>query len=123
MRLPIQYALTWPDRPAGPCAPLDFNRMTSMTFEHLVTGQFPALALAREAGLQGQTYPTVLSAADEIAVAAFLDGRIRFVDIPPVIEAALGAHAAQPVTSLDVVAEADRWARARATEDIARLTG
>ena len=111
MKLPIQYALTYPDRVPGPCAPMDFTRMTQMTFEELDKEQFPALRLAREAGSKGQTYPTVLSAADEVAVAAFLDGTIRFVDIAAVVESALADHTPIPVSSLDVVFEADHWAR------------
>jgi 1-deoxy-D-xylulose-5-phosphate reductoisomerase len=123
MRLPIQYALTYPDRLPGPCAPIDFTRMTHMSFEEIAPGQFPALALARQAGIDGQTYPTVLSAADEVAVGAFLEGAIRFVDIPSVVESTLGAHHALPVTELDVIAEADRWARAYARELIASTAG
>jgi 1-deoxy-D-xylulose-5-phosphate reductoisomerase len=117
MKLPIQYALTYPDRVDGPCAPLDFGRMRQMTFEELDPAQFPALALAREAGKSGRTYPTILSAADEVAVEAFLTGRIRFLDIASVVESALAAHSPAPVTELDVIAEADAWAR-RFTGDL-----
>ena len=111
MMLPIQYALTWPDRPAGLCEPLDFARIPQMTFKELAPGQFPALELARQAGIAGQTMPTVLSAADEIAVAAFLEGRIRFVDIASVVESTLAAHDPVNVIDLDVIAHADHWAR------------
>lgn len=112
MKLPIQYALTYPRRLAGPCAPLDFTRMSHMSFEALEPDQFPAFELARQAGRAGRTYPTVLSAADELAVAAFLAGKIGFSQIASVVESALSAHSPELVTSLDVVFEADRWARA-----------
>lgn len=111
MKLPIQYALTYPRRLPGPCAPLDFSRMTQMSFEELNPGQFPAFVLARRAGIEGRTYPTVLSAADEVAVAAFLSGKIGFTDIASTVESTMAAHRPEPVTDLDVVFEADRWAR------------
>jgi 1-deoxy-D-xylulose-5-phosphate reductoisomerase len=116
MKLPIQYALTYPDRVPGPPAAIDFTRISTMSFENLKPGQFPALALARDAGIRGQTYPTVLSAADEIVVAAFLDGRISFIDIASVVESVLAAHQPLPVTNLDVIHHADTWARSYARE-------
>jgi 1-deoxy-D-xylulose-5-phosphate reductoisomerase len=82
-----------------------------MSFEELDPGQFPALSLARQAGASGRTYPTVLSAADEIAVEAFLSGRIRFVDIASVVESTLAAHSPIPVSELEAIAEADAWTR------------
>ena len=111
MKLPIQYALTYPERVAGPGAPLDFGRVRQLSFEEVEPGQFPALALARQAGATGKTYPTVLSAADEIAVGAFLTGRIEYVDIVSVVESALAAHRPIPVTEFEAIAEADAWAR------------
>lgn len=117
MKLPIQYALTYPRRLAGPCAPLDFKRLSQMSFEDLDPQQFPAFRLAREAGLKGHTYPTVLSAADEVAVGAFLSGKIGFNDIAAIVELALSAHEPNDVTDLDVVFAADRWARAH-TDDL-----
>jgi 1-deoxy-D-xylulose-5-phosphate reductoisomerase len=89
-----------------------------MSFERLADGQFPAYTLARQAGAQGQTYPTVLSAADEIAVGAFLAGTIRFIDIASVVESVLAVHDPEPVTDLDVVFAADRWARAATHQSI-----
>lgn len=115
MRLPIQYALTWPGRLPFPAKPLDLPALASMHFESPDTERFPALRLAREAGRQGLTYPTVFSAADEVAVHAFAQGQIRFPDIPRVIEATLERHEARPVTSLDAVLEADTWARQHAS--------
>jgi 1-deoxy-D-xylulose-5-phosphate reductoisomerase len=120
MRLPIQYALTYPERVGGPPAPIDFTRARHMTFEQVDPAQFPALSQAREAGARGKTYPTVLSAADEVAVDAFLQGRIAFVDIPSVVESVLAAHESVPVADLDVIDEADQWARDRAREVVRR---
>ncbi len=124
MKLPIQYALTYPDRVPGPPAAIDFSRISTMSFEQVKPDQFPALALARDAGNRGQTYPTVLSAADEIAVAAFLDGRIAFTEIASVVESVLAAHDPLPVSDLDTIHHADAWARAYATQHLAtRTTG
>jgi 1-deoxy-D-xylulose-5-phosphate reductoisomerase len=119
MRLPIQLALTHPDRVPGPSAAMDFTRMKSMTFAPVDPGQFPAFELARGAGERGQTYPTVLSAAVELAVEAFLQGSLSFLDISGVVESVLGSHDPMPVTDLDVVAEADRWARSATDRIIA----
>ena len=123
MKLPIQYALTHPRRLSGPCAPIDFRRLTQMSFEELDPAQFPAFRLAREAGLRGATYPTVLSAADEVAVGAFLAGRIGFNEIAAIVELALAAHLPEPVTDLDVVFAVDRWARDHADALVARAAG
>ncbi len=120
MKLPIQYALTYPRRLSGPCEPLDFKRLSRMTFEELDPDQFPAFNLARQAGLAGRTYPTVLSAADEIAVAAFLSGKIGFLEIAETVESAISAHQPESVTDLDVVFAADRWARDYTRQQIAR---
>lgn len=119
MRLPIQYALTWPEHAPSQFAPLDFTTLTTMSFELPDIERFPALRLAREAGEAGKTWPTVLSAADEIAVDAFRTGHISFTDIPAVIEMALEQHDGLDVTDLDVVLTADQWARS-ATEQILR---
>lgn len=115
MRLPIQYALTWPHHQSGPCRPLDLARIGSLTFEEPDEIRFPALRLAREAGMAGDTYPTVYSAVDEVAVAAFAARRIGFMGIPRLIESAMSRHVASKVTDLDVVLEADCWARNEAT--------
>ncbi len=111
MKLPIQYALTWPQHAPSGFAPMDFSAPLSMTFEPPREDAFPALRLAREAAERGLTYPTVLSAADELAVEAFLQERIGILDIPVVIESALASHDGMAVTSLQVVREADAWAR------------
>lgn len=114
MKLPIQYALTWPEHANGSFTPLDVTTAFSMTFEPPDTARFPALRIAREAGLAGGTYPTVLSAVDEVAVDAFRAERIGFMDIPAVIESVLDRHAPTRVTELGIVLDADHWARREA---------
>ncbi len=116
MRLPIQYALTWPEHAPSEFAPLDFTTLSSLSFAIPDLNRFPALRLARLAGEAGKTYPTVLSAADEVAVEAFRSRRIAFTDIPVLIDSVLQHHEAMEVTHLDVVLEADRWARAEAQQ-------
>jgi 1-deoxy-D-xylulose-5-phosphate reductoisomerase len=113
MRLPIQYALTWPERLDSPCRKLSLADLGSLSFEAPDTDRFPALRLAREAGVAGNTYPTVLSAADDAAVEAFLAGNIRFVDIPALVSAALDAHVPDGPLSLESMRQADQWARDR----------
>lgn len=115
MRLPIQYALTWPRHHPGPVASLNLAEIGSLTFEEPDEDRFPALRLARDAGLSGDTYPTVYSAVDEISVEAFAHGRLRFTAIPRLIETVLSRHSATPVTTLDDVLDADQWARREAT--------
>lgn len=119
MKLPIQYALTWPQHAGSEFEPMDFSRALSMNFEPPRENVFPSLRLAREAIRQGQTYPTVLSAADEIAVEAFRNQQIGFLDIPLVIESTLAAHDGMEISTLDVVKEADEWARRTTAELIA----
>ena len=87
MRVPIQYALTYPERMRLSPRRLDLADIGVLDFERPDTERFPALRLAREAGIAGRTYPTVLSAADDEAVKAFLAGALRFIDIPAVVEA------------------------------------
>ncbi len=111
MRLPIQYALSYPER-----WPNAFRRADLPTIGHLdfVTPdlvRFPALRIAREAGMAGNTYPTVLSAADEVAVDRFLRGGIGFLDIPALVERALDAHRPDGPLTLESIQAADRWAR------------
>jgi 1-deoxy-D-xylulose-5-phosphate reductoisomerase len=117
MRLPIQYALTYPERMSLPSDRLDLAEVGLLHFERPDIARFPSLRLAREAGIAGRTYPTVLSAADEEAVAAFLAGELRFVDIPATIEIVVEKHQPTDVT-LDSILESDSWARATAREAI-----
>ncbi|MCA9834826.1 MAG: 1-deoxy-D-xylulose-5-phosphate reductoisomerase [Thermomicrobiales bacterium] len=120
MLLPIQYALTWPHHVASSFQPMDFTATFSMNFEPPRYEDFACLELARSAATQGGTYPTVLSAADEIAVDAFRHEHIGFLDIPVVIQATMDTHISQPVTDLDVVIAADIWARQTAAEIVTR---
>ncbi|HZN12533.1 MAG TPA: 1-deoxy-D-xylulose-5-phosphate reductoisomerase [Blastocatellia bacterium] len=111
MRHAIQYALTYPDRRAGDVAPLDLTALGKLEFFAPDTERFPCVTLAYDALRAGGTMPAVLNAANEVAVAAFLDGRIQFGDIPRLIRAACAAHGPGPVTGLDAVLAADAWAR------------
>lgn len=121
MRLPIQYALTYPDRMPSPCQRLDLATNSPLTFEEPDDLRFPALRIAREAGVAGGTYPTVLSAADEVAVSAFARGRIGFLDIARAVEETLDVHESLPITSLEIMTDADAWARQRAEQIIQRM--
>lgn len=116
MRLPIQYALTFPDRLPGPCPKLDFTSLSELTFELPDTDRFPALRVAYEAGRLGQTYPTVLSAADEVAVEAFVHGNLTWSGIPRLIETLLERHTPKPVQAFEQVLEADLWVRGEAAK-------
>jgi 1-deoxy-D-xylulose-5-phosphate reductoisomerase len=112
MRTPIAHALAWPDRMATPCERLDLAALGRLTFEAPDPDRFPALRLAREALVQGGGAPTVLNAANEVAVAAFLDGRIGFLDIVRLVEAAMDRLLPAAVADLDTVLDLDRAARA-----------
>jgi len=117
MRLPIQCALTYPERLPGTGVPrLDLKRMGTLSFGVPDMKQFPCLGLALEAGRHGGTYPAVLAAADEVAVSRFLAGHTGFLDIPHAIDGALRAHKAISNPSLEEVLDADAWARSY-TED------
>ena len=121
MRHVIQYALTYPARRESPLPPLDLARLGSLHFEAPDRARFPCVELAYRAMRAGGTHPAVLNAANEIAVAAFLDGRLRLTDIPVVIRRALDAHAPRPASSLEAVLAADREARAAAAATIDAL--
>jgi 1-deoxy-D-xylulose-5-phosphate reductoisomerase len=117
MELPILYALTHPERVSDDCVkPFDPIEAGPLTFESVRHRDFPTFALGVQAGRTGGTHPAVFNAANEVAVAAFLAGRIEFGRIPQVIEAVLGAHSGVPADNMAVILEADRWAR-RETED------
>lgn len=116
MRLPILYALAFPSRLGTSLPRLDLARIMQLIFEYPDERVFPALRLAGEAGRQGRTYPAVLNAANEVAVEAFLEGRIGFLDIVRLIESTLEKHSAVDVSSIDELRDADRWARGTATE-------
>jgi 1-deoxy-D-xylulose-5-phosphate reductoisomerase len=119
MRVPISYALHYPERVDVPVKALDLAEVGALTFEPVDTEAFPCLRLAREAAVAGGTAPCVLNAANEVAVHAFLDGRLDFLGIPAVIETALERLPAAPLRAFESLYEADREARALATELIA----
>ena len=114
MRTPIAHALGWPERIASGVESLDIVRLGKLEFEAPDTERFPALRLARAAAEAGGTAPAVLNAANEIAVSAFLNGQLAFVEIPRVIESVLAGHSLRSATSLEDVMAADTWARAQA---------
>jgi 1-deoxy-D-xylulose-5-phosphate reductoisomerase len=116
MRVPISYALHYPDRVDVPVEPLDLAKVGALTFEPVDEDAFPALALARAAAVAGGTAPCVLNAANEVAVHAFLAGKLSFLGIPAVIEGALARLPAQRVRAFESLYEADREARAVAAE-------
>jgi 1-deoxy-D-xylulose-5-phosphate reductoisomerase len=116
MRVPIAYALHWPDRVDVPVRPLDLAEVGALTFEPVDEDAFPCLRLAREAAVAGGTAPCVLNAANEIAVHAFLRGRLPFLGIAEVVETALQQLEPQPVRAFDSLYEADREARELAAE-------
>ena len=111
MALPIQYALTYPERYAGPCAPLDLTSVGRLDFEAPRTDLFPALDLARRAGTAGGTLPAVLNAANEAAVEAFLAGRLSFPGIWESVEQAMDTVPFVKHPSLDELIAADEAAR------------
>jgi 1-deoxy-D-xylulose-5-phosphate reductoisomerase len=120
MRVPISYALHYPERvDVAAVKPLDLVALGSLTFEAPDEETFPCLRLARVAGVAGGTAPCTLNAANEVAVHAFLGGRIRFADIAAVIEETLEEHPAGEVHSFDSLASADAEARATAGELVA----
>jgi 1-deoxy-D-xylulose-5-phosphate reductoisomerase len=122
MCFPIQYAVTYPDRLPNPLKPLCLATMGSLTFEAPDPAKFPALRLAREAGTKGGTLPAVLNAANEIAVPAFLDGKILFPAIWHTVEAVMKRHTNVEHPHLDQILKADAWARAAAQEEVAGHT-
>ena len=122
MRMPIQYALTYPDRLASNGLELDWTKLRRLDFEKVSTRRFPCLRLAREALKKGGVLPCALNAADEVAVAAFLDHRMPFFGIPEVIEGVLKRTARVKFSSIDDVLAADAEARRLASEEVARLS-
>jgi 1-deoxy-D-xylulose-5-phosphate reductoisomerase len=121
MRLPIQLALAFPDRLGAGIPCLDLTALGRMSFEQLDRESFPAVDLAYRAGRLGLTYPAALNASNEVAVMAFLEGKIRLVQIADVVAAVLDEHEAAPVVSEVALDRADRWARSRAAEIIESL--
>ncbi|MBN2417089.1 1-deoxy-D-xylulose-5-phosphate reductoisomerase [bacterium] len=117
MRLPIAYALTWPDRGEVSWGAMDFSTALTLDFQPPDLNRFPGLALAFEALRTGGTAPAVLNAADEAAVSLFLNGTIGFMDIPRLIEKALAGHVAIRNPDLETILATDREIRARLLND------
>ena len=118
MCFPIQFAVTWPERVPNRLPPLDFTKLAKLEFEAPRTADFPALDLARWAGTDGGTLPSVMNAANEVAVAAFLEERCSFPAIWRTVESVMRAHTNIPHASLAEILDADSWARAIAAEKI-----
>jgi len=119
MRLPISLGLDWPHRVAGVGRPIDWSVAASWTFEPLDEEAFPAVALAKEVGRAGGTYPAVFNAANEQAVDAFHDGVLSFPGIMEIIERTVDAHSAPPTLTRESLAAAETWARIAADAAIA----
>src|SRR3954468_4419880 len=117
MLIPIALGLAWPDRLPGTAPPVDWTRVNTWEFFPLDGEAFPAVGLARQAGTTGATAPAVYNAANEVAVEAFRQGRLGFVEIIDTVAHVLGVHdvPSSPALSLDDVLAADAWARAEAT--------
>jgi len=116
MRVPISYALHYPERVDVPVQPLDLTEIGSLTFEPVDEEAFPCLGLARQAAAAGGTHPCALNAANEVAVHAFLSGKLPFTGIPRVIAGVLEGQPARPVRAFESLYEADREAREAAQE-------
>jgi 1-deoxy-D-xylulose-5-phosphate reductoisomerase len=125
MRIPIGYALAYPQRlPGGDVGKardsIGLSGATRLTFEPLDNSRFPAVALCFRALREGGTFPAVLSAANEEAGRAFLQGKVKFTEISALVEHALDGHAGGPAT-LDAIAAADAWARSATRAAIGRI--
>jgi 1-deoxy-D-xylulose-5-phosphate reductoisomerase len=121
MCFPIQYAVTWPERVPNSLPPLDFGKLRQLEFAPPRYEDFPALNLARRAGDEGGTLPAVLNASNEIAVAAFLDGRISFPRIWQTVEEVMNRHSSVAKPTLDAILRADQWARAEASAAVEQI--
>ncbi len=121
MRIPIAHAMAWPERFDSGVAPLDIFAVQHMDFEPADLHRFPCLRLAMEAISAGGVMPTVLNAANEIAVESFLNEQIRFTDIPVVIEQSMAKFSATPAETLELILEADQQAREQAEQIIKTL--
>ncbi len=122
MRIPIQYALSYPERLPSPLPPLDFIEIANLTFEKPDLETFPCLKYALQAGKEGKTYPAVLNASNEEAVAALLNNQINFTDISKIVEKILNAHTPLEVENIVTLKEAENWARNKAKEIIKTIS-
>ena len=116
MRTPIAFALGWPTRIDAGVEFLDLAKMSKLEFEPPDEVRFPCLSLARQAVVRGDSAPAALNAANEVAVATFLEGRLGFTEIAHVIDSVLQSHQVILLDSLDAVIHVDAWARDRATQ-------
>ena len=123
MCFPIQYALTWPERVPNSLPPLDFGKLQQLEFATPRYEDFPALNLARDAGEEGGTLPAVLNASNEVAVAAFLAGRISFPRIWETVGEVMNRHTSVAKPALDAILRADQWARQEAARFVKSLNG
>src|SRR5881409_1407665 len=121
MCFPIQYAVTWPDRVPNTLPPLDFSKLSKLEFFTPRYSDFPALNVARRAGATGGTLPAVMNAANEIAVAGFLNRQVRFPDIWQIVEEVMNRHTPVAHPALDAILQADQWARGQARECVKSL--
>lgn len=121
MRVPIQYALTYPERITADFPKMDFKTLSALTFESPDTNTFPALALAMQAGRAGGTLPCVFNAANEVAVYAFLQGKIRFLEITALVREVMHSHSVVRQPDLEAICTADLWARSTA-EQLVKIT-
>jgi len=121
MRIPIQYALSYPKRMETPSKALDFVHLGKIHFEAPDLERFPALGLAYAAGKTGKTMPAVMNAANEVAVNCFLNGELRFLQIAEVVTRVMAGHQPLPQPALETIMEADAWAREEAARIIADI--
>ena len=119
MRIPIQYALSYPERWDAPVEPLDFRKLGSLDFDAPDTDTFKCLALARHAGMVGGTLPCAMNAANEVAVASFLAKKLSYLGIAETVQKVMQLHEAdgvQAVESVEQLLEVDSWAREAAAD-------
>jgi len=121
MCFPIQYAVTWPDRVPNTLPPLDFSKLSKLEFFPPRYDDFPALNLARRAGEIGATLPAVMNAANEVAVAAFLDRQLHFPQIWQIVGQVMNQHTSIAHPDLDAILHADQWARLQARDYVEAL--
>jgi 1-deoxy-D-xylulose-5-phosphate reductoisomerase len=122
MRLPIQYAFSYPDRWDAPVPFLDLTRCGPLEFQEPAWDEFPSLRLAYRALEAERSLPIVLNAANEVAVAAFLEGRLGFTEIPRLICETMDAHVPEPVETIAAIRKVDAWAREFADLKIRAMT-
>jgi 1-deoxy-D-xylulose-5-phosphate reductoisomerase len=120
MKLPIQLALSWPERWSGGVRPLSPSDLAGLDLAPLEPGRFPAFDLAVAAGRTGGTAPCALNAADEVAVHAFLEGRLALGGVPALVERVLEQHEVERVESYEQLRRVDEWARRTALAEMAR---